>query len=107
VRFIAEGKNATRVARMSPVWHKADVARRLSICPLSGAKRTYIIVWFRPHRSCCRAHLLEMTLGESNAPNNVRCVRCDVPEDAIGVNVSFQFEKASPFRPRIARTMPH
>jgi hypothetical protein len=29
------------------------------------------------------------------------------PEDAIGPNVSFQFEKASPFRPRIARTMSH
>jgi hypothetical protein len=30
-----------------------------------------------------------------------------VTEDAIGAKVPFQFEKASPFRPPIARTMPH
>src|SRR5262245_19382167 len=40
-----------------------------------------------------------------HAPNNVRfkrCVRCDAPDDAIGT----KFEKASPFRPRIAPTRP-
>ena len=30
-----------------------------------------------------------------------------IGQGAIGANVLFQFEKASPFRPRIARTMPH
>jgi hypothetical protein len=29
-------------------WHKADIPRHLSICPLSGAKRTYMIVRLRP-----------------------------------------------------------
>src|SRR5262249_23647263 len=40
-----------------------------------------------------------------HAPNNVRfkrCVRCDAPDDATDA----KFEKASPFRPRIAPTRP-
>src|SRR5262245_35708062 len=32
-------------------WHKADIPRRLSICPLSGTKRTYPIMRLRPLRS--------------------------------------------------------